>query len=127
MGHFPNVQESAELKEKLYNSVSHGLIINSDEQLTMGAKIRISEIRRFYGVSRSCLAEAIGTTYRQYIRFEEGRSTLPSWVLEVIALFFNLSVDFVCGISDEPRILYEGDYKWFGLITLPNVVSEDLK
>ena len=125
MEHFPNVQESAELKEKLANAVSRGLAIGSDEQLTMGAKIRIGEIRRFYGVSKTCLAEVLGTSYRQYLRFEEGKSVLPSWVLEGIALFFNLSVDFVCGLSDEPRILYEGAYKGFGRRVLPNEVGKD--
>lgn len=121
---FPNVQESVELKTELAKSVSKGLRVDMlQHDLTEGAKIRISQIREFYKVSKTNLADMLGTSYRQYLRFEEGESTLPSWVLESLSLFYNLSVDFVSGLSDEPEVLYEGDYKNINGSTLPDVAG----
>ena len=95
MSNFPNVQTSAELKEALTNSVTPSRIRGAEQDLTLSAKLRISEIRAFFKISKTSLATMLGTSYRQYLRFEEGTSTLPSWVLQRIAIFYNLSLDFV--------------------------------
>ena len=111
MSNFPNVQTSAELKEALTNSVTPSRIRGAEQDLTLSAKLRISEIRAFFKISKTSLATMLGTSYRQYLRFEEGTSTLPSWVLQRIAIFYNLSLDFVSGLSNEPKVLYEGYYE----------------
>lgn len=99
-------------KSDIRDHISKGLRIGMlDTDLTQGAKIRISQIREFYNVPKTSLARMLGTSYRQYIRFEQGRSVVPSWVLSALALFYNLSLDFVSGLSDEPRPLYDGNYK----------------
>lgn len=121
---FPNVQQSAELRTELAKSVSKGLRVDSlQHDLTEAAKIRISEIRRFYQVPKTSLADMLGTSYRQYLRFEEGMSVLPSWVLETLAMFYNLSVDFMSGLTDEPQTLYDGEYININGSTLPDVAG----
>ena len=124
MKNFPNVQESIKLKTELAKSVSKGLRIDTlQNDLTEGAKIRIAQIREFYKVSKTDLADVLGTSYRQYLRFEEGSSVLPSWVLEALSLFYNLSVDFVSGLSDDPQVLYQGAYRNINGSTLPDVTG----
>lgn len=89
--------------------VHRGIIPDSDEHLNMAAKIRISQVREFYSVPKTTIAKMLGTSYRQYLRYESGGSVLPIAVISSLAYFYNLSADFLCGISDTPRKLYESD------------------
>ena len=77
--------------------------------LNVWAKERMEDIRRFYGVPKTVLAKMLGTTYRQYIRFEGDSSKVPVQVVSSLALFYNLSLDFMCGLDNKPRKLYEGE------------------
>lgn len=77
--------------------------------LNIWAKLRMQDIRRFYGVPKTVLAKVLGTTYRQYIRFEGDRSKVPVQVVSSLALFYNLSLDFICGLDNTPRKLYDGE------------------
>ena len=77
--------------------------------LNTWTKERMQDIRRFYGVPKTVLARMLGTTYRQYIRFENDSSKIPVQVVSMLALFYNLSLDFVCGLDNTPRKLYEGE------------------
>ena len=80
-----------------------------DYFLNVWAKYRMQDIRRFYGVPKTVLAKVLGTTYRQYIRFEGDSSKVPVQVVSSLALFYNLSLDFICGLDNTPRKLYEGE------------------
>lgn len=112
MKHSDNVHNTNTLKKDIEKAISKDLRIDDLQyDFTKGAKCRISEIREFFKVSKTDVAKMLGTTYRQYVRFEDGDSVLPSWVLSSIAFYFNLSLDFVSGASDEARALYEGEYK----------------
>ena len=112
MKYTDNVHNSTKLKKDIEKAISKRLIIDDlQSDFTKGTKFRISEIREFFQVSKTDVAKMLGTTYRQYVRFEDGESVLPSWVLSSIAFYFNLSLDFVSGASDEARALYDGEYK----------------
>lgn len=112
MKYTDNVSNNAKLKKELENAISKSLKVDDlKEDLTNGAKYRIAEVREFFQVSKTDVAKMLGTTYKQYLRFECEKSVLPSWVLSSIAFYFNLSLDFLSGASDEARALYEGQYK----------------
>ena len=68
--------------------------------LNKWAKERMEDIRRFYGVPKTALASMLGTTYRQYIRYEGDSSKVPVQVVSALALFYNLSLDFLCGLPN---------------------------
>lgn len=109
-----NFDKSTKIEDtftELSNSVHKKLIADSNELLNMGAKVRISQIRHFYGVPKTTLAKMIGTSYRQYLRYESGNSALPVYVISSLAYFYNLSADFLCGLSDKPSKLYNGEPK----------------
>ena len=95
--------------EMLEKSVYRGYSDDTDFHLNQALKRRITCIRIYYGVQRSTVAKVLGTTYRQYLRYETGSSSVPVHVADTLALFYNLSLDFVCGLVDIPRKLYEGE------------------
>lgn len=112
MKYTDNVSNNAKLKEGLENAVSKKLKVDDlKDDLTYGAKYRIAEVREFFKVSKTDVAKMLGTTYKQYLRFECDKSVLPSWVLSAVAFYFNLSLDFLSGASDEACTLYDGEYK----------------
>lgn len=98
-----------EIWPQLGNYVDRRIHPDTDDVLNYAAKIRIAQVRIFYGVPKTTLAKMIGTSYRQYLRYEEGGSVLPVYVLSSLAYFYNLSIDFLAGLKDEPQRLYQGD------------------
>lgn len=99
-------------KGNICDFVSKGLPIGSGEDdQTAAVKIRMAEIREFYGVPKTAFVHMLGTTYRQYIRFEQGKSAVPCWVIAALSFYYNLSGDFILELTDEPFPLYDGDYQ----------------
>lgn len=89
--------------------VHRGLIPDNDAILNTAAKVRIAQVRVFYGVPKTTLAKMLGTSYRQYLRYEGGDSVLPVSVISSLAIFYNLSADFLCGLCDTPSTIYKGE------------------
>ncbi len=85
------------------------IIPDTGDILNHAAKVRIAQVRRFFGVPKTTLAKMLGTSYRQYLRYEDGLSALPVTVISFLAYFYNLSADFLCGLKDTPEKLYKGD------------------
>ena len=65
---------------------------------------RLKELRRSRKVSQSEAGQIAGITSKQIQRYESGDSepTLP--VLIALADYFDVSLDFLCGRSDNPEI-----------------------
>ncbi len=89
--------------------VHREIIPDTDALLNTAAKVRIAQVRIFYGVPKTTLAKMLGTSYRQYLRYESGDSVLPVAVISSLAIFYNLSADFLCGLCDVPSTLYTGE------------------
>ena len=58
---------------------------------------RLRQIRRFRNVTQVQLAEAIGITDRACRRYESGENEPTLSVLQAIADYFDLSVDYLMG------------------------------
>lgn len=106
--------EKTTLHEATLDELAHSVRIypkfpDDDYFLNLWVKMRMQDIRQFYRVPKTDLAHALDTTYRQYIRFEGDRSKVPVQVVSSLALFYNLSLDFICGLSNTPSKLYEGE------------------
>ena len=63
---------------------------------------RLRTIRKDKGVTQKQVAQAIGTTEQNYQRYERGsqQPTLP--VLLALADYFDVSLDYLVGRSDDP-------------------------
>ena len=64
---------------------------------------RIIEIKKNKNLLQKDIAAAIGVTVRNYQRYEKGQAqpTLP--VLIALADYFNVSLDYLVGRSDDPE------------------------
>lgn len=101
------------------------LMLDDDHFTNEIIKGRIKDIREFYGLQRTTIAKLLGTSYRQYVRYEEGNSTMPAPIIIYIAVFYNLSLDFVMGMTNEPSIIYNGDYMDFAFYNLETAIKKD--
>ncbi len=66
---------------------------------------RIKELREDRDLSQSKIAEIIKTTQQQYSKIETGKSDISGEKLKLLAEFYNISADYILGLTDEERPL----------------------
>ena len=71
---------------------------------------RIRELRKRFDLSQEALAKEIGTTQQAVSRMENNAYDIPSESLIRMADFFNVTTDYILGISDVKRD-YNGQYR----------------
>lgn len=64
---------------------------------------RLKELRKLKGVYQKEMAELLKITDRQYIRYEAGKVDPPTSKTIFLADYFNVSIDYLIGISDDPQ------------------------
>jgi transcriptional regulator with XRE-family HTH domain len=74
------------------------------------AKNRIRELRKSLNMSQETLAEKIKTTQQAVSRMENNAYDIPSDILIEISKQFNVTTDYILGISDVKRD-YNGQYR----------------
>lgn len=65
---------------------------------------RLRELRTDKNVMAKTMAENLGISYRNYQRYEKGEMDTPSSKLLSLANFFNVSLDYLVGRTDNPEI-----------------------
>ena len=65
---------------------------------------RLRELRTDKNVMAKTMAENLGISYRNYQRYERGEMDTPSSKLLSLANFFNVSLDYLVGRTDNPEI-----------------------
>lgn len=63
--------------------------------------LRLKELRTLKNLMQITVATACGLSVRQLIRYEQGTSEPTLSVLLTLADFFEVSLDYLCGRSDE--------------------------
>lgn len=66
---------------------------------------RIRELRESEGLSQAEVAQIIKTTQQQYSKIEIGKADISGEKLMLLAKYYNVSVDYILGLSKEPRPL----------------------
>ena len=66
-------------------------------------KIRIKDLRTDRDLTQAHVAEAIGITQRKYSYLETGEQQWTDELLTRLADFYQTSVDYLLGLTDEPR------------------------
>lgn len=64
---------------------------------------RIRDAREDNDKLQKDIAEQLGITTQQYQLYESGKRKLPIDHLITLCRFYNLSADYMLGLSDEPR------------------------
>ena len=71
---------------------------------------RIRELRKSASISQETLAKAIHTTQQAVSRMENHAYDIPSESLIEMSKYFNVTTDYILGISDTKRD-YNGQYR----------------
>lgn len=66
---------------------------------------RIRDIREDRDLTQAQIASIIGTTQQQYSKIETGRADISGEKLKRLAKFYNLSADYILGLTKEPTPL----------------------
>ena len=64
---------------------------------------RLKMLRQQKKLTQNFMAELIGCTKQHYQRFEYGKINVPMLTLIALADFFNVSLDYLVGRSDDPE------------------------
>lgn len=64
---------------------------------------RLRDLREDNNYSQREIAEIIFTTQPQYYRYESGLRDLPAELLVILSKFYNVSTDYILGLTDNPK------------------------
>lgn len=63
---------------------------------------RLRDLREDYGYTQKEIADILFTTQPQYYRYESGLRDLPCELIIILAKFYNVSTDYILGLSNDP-------------------------
>ena len=66
-------------------------------------KLRIRDVREDHDLTQSEMAKLLACTQQTYSRYETGEITIDINSLEQLALFYNTSIDYLVGLTDNPK------------------------
>ena len=64
---------------------------------------RIRDLREDSDLTQKQLAGELNCSQQVYSNYELGQRDIPTDILIKLALFYNVSVDYILGISDSPK------------------------
>ena len=68
---------------------------------------RLKDVREDRDIKQATVAAKLGMKQPQYSRYELGKQELPLHHYKTLAQFYNVSVDYLCGLIPTPRPLHE--------------------
>lgn len=66
---------------------------------------RLTDLREDAEKTQSQIAELLHTTQQQYSRYERGLREIPFGHMITLAKYYNVSLDYLAGLTDTPRKL----------------------
>lgn len=69
---------------------------------------RIRDLREDRDLSQAEIAKVIKTTQQQYSKIETGKADISGEKLKLLARFYNVSVDYILGLTSESSPLTTG-------------------
>lgn len=66
---------------------------------------RIRDLREDRDLSQADIAKVIKTTQQQYSKIETGKADISGEKLILLAKFYQISTDYILGLTDDPRPL----------------------
>ena len=65
---------------------------------------RIRDLREDSDLTQKDLAKALNCSQQVYSNYELGQRDVPTDILIKLSAFYKVSVDYILGISDDPKI-----------------------
>ncbi len=66
---------------------------------------RIKDLREDEELSQAKVANALGISQQHYSLYESGTREMPMHLFIVLAKFYDVSLDYLAGLTDVPRKL----------------------
>lgn len=66
-------------------------------------RLRIKDLREDNDLTQQQIADVLGTSQTMYARYERGANEMPLRHLCTLSQFYNVSLDYLCGVSDVKR------------------------
>ena len=66
---------------------------------------RLKDLRDDHEKTQAEIAEVLGTVREQYHKYEVGKQEMPMHHFITLAKFYNVSLDYLAGLTDTPRKL----------------------
>ena len=67
---------------------------------------RLRDLREDSDKSQAEIAKIIGTSQSYYAQYENGKRTIPFDRMVTLAKYYNVSLDYLAGLTDTPKKLY---------------------
>lgn len=64
---------------------------------------RLRDLREDNDLTQQELADMLGCSQTTYSRYETGDLNVPIDILKKLAIYFNTSIDYLTGLTDEKR------------------------
>ena len=68
---------------------------------------RLKDMREDHDLSQKDVAQLLGTNQQQISRWETGTQMMGVDKYVILARYYNVSVDYLLGLTDVPKKLYE--------------------
>ena len=65
--------------------------------------LRIKDLREDKEILQKDMAKILNTTQTNYSKYELGKINIPIETLKKLALFFNTSIDYILGLTNETK------------------------
>lgn len=65
--------------------------------------LRIKDLREDRDLLQKDIAELLNISQTNYSKYELGKINIPIHTLKKLALFFNTSIDYLLGLTDEQK------------------------
>ncbi len=65
---------------------------------------RIRDLREDHDFTQSHLAKVLNCSQQAYSNYELGQRDIPTDILIELSRFYSVSVDYILGITDNPKI-----------------------
>ena len=63
---------------------------------------RLKDTREDFDKSQAEIAKIIGTSQSYYAQYENGKRVIPLERMVVLAKYYNVSLDYLVGLTDDP-------------------------
>ena len=64
---------------------------------------RIRDLREDHDLTQKEMAKALNCSQQVYSNYELGQRDVPTDILIKLSLFYNVSVDYILGLSENPN------------------------
>ena len=63
---------------------------------------RIRDLRQDKDLTQKQIADTLGMSQTGYSKYETGENDIPTAILIKLSVFYNTSIDYLLGLTDDP-------------------------